>query len=284
MNVVKFQGGLGNQMFQYALYRKFERKGVKVKGDLTWFEANQAEVTRPFLLGAFKINIDKEDAPKVKGYRNILSKRLSFNLGIWPMIYKEKASAKYDKEVFGKRNVLLDGYWQSGKYFDDIKDILIEDFEFPKEETDFERNLLKEIQSSSSVSVHIRCGDYLLHDDIYGGICTLEYYEKAIKTVISEVENPKFFVFSDDMERAKDMMEKIGADSAVYVNLPEGTGEIHDMHLMSCCKHNIIANSSFSWWGSYLNVNPNKHIYAPDKWKKTGECTDIFCEDWTIIK
>jgi len=288
MNIIKIQGGLGNQMFQYALYRKFENSGAAVRADLSWFESNEAEAKRPYLLGEFNIKVNAAPKESVKKYRNFLSKRFKNNFGLWPMIYTEKDSGTFDGSVLKKKNTLFDGYWQTDRYSDGIKDILVKDFCFPGPVSKVEEDYLSDINESESVSVHFRCTDYLLHDDIYGGICTKEYYLKAIKEVLKEIDNPKFFIFSDDIKRASDIYKEIckealKAENAVFVELPKGTGEIHDMLLMKSCKHNIIANSSFSWWASYLNTNEDKHIYAPSKWKNTKECPDIFGKDWRII-
>ena len=290
MNVIKFQGGLGNQMFQYALYRRFEEMGIEVKADLTWFEDNNAEVTRPFLLDAFKIELNMADKAYVSRYRNFLSKRFKHNFGLWPMIHTEKESGSFEEDIFKRKNTLFDGYWQSSRYFDEIKGKLTEDFKFPNPVSPKEEELLKDIINTESVSIHIRCGDYLLHDDIYGGICTPEYYKKAIIEVLKEKQDKdiKFFVFSDESERAGKMLEGIASDiktmlNICFVELPQGTGEIHDMALMKNCKHNIIANSSFSFWASYLNTNEGKTIYAPSRWKNNKDCSDIFCKDWKIV-
>jgi hypothetical protein len=125
--------------------------------------------------------------------------------------------------------------------------------------------LRNKILSTNSVSIHIRCGDYLSpkYISIYGGICTIEYYKRAISYILQTVDNPVFFIFSDDIEWTKD---NITINNAIFVSNNKGINSFLDMYLMSICKHNIIANSSFSWWGAYLNKNKNKKVIMPNRW------------------
>ena len=147
--------------------------------------------------------------------------------------------------------------------------------------------ILNEIENSNSISIHIRRGDYMSPENynMYGCIATPTYYKKAIKVIEEKVENPTFFVFSNDMDWVK---KNIQINSRVfYIDINSGNGSYKDMQLMSNCKHNIIANSSFSWWGAWLNENKNKIVIAPKKWINREDVDsdkiELFCEGWTLL-
>ncbi len=141
---------------------------------------------------------------------------------------------------------------------------------------------LQEIEQTESVSIHVRRGDYLLPQNqvLFGDICTERYYEKAMKMIADRYPDVTFYLFTNDSEWAKEWIEK------PYRIVPvewAGAKDYELLTLMSSCKHNILANSSFSWWASYLNENPDKMVIAPDKWLNGWDCSDIYRKDMTII-
>lgn len=161
------------------------------------------------------------------------------------------------------------GYWQNSKYVDEVEEQVRKAFFFPDVSDDKNKEIIKYIKENESVSLHVRCGDYINNASL-GGICNQDYYSKAISVIKDKVDNCKFIVFSDDVEWVKNNLD-LPSDST-YVDWNKGKDSYIDMQLMSYCKHNIIANSSFSWWGAWLNSNPNKTVVMPKKWFKKYSC------------
>jgi hypothetical protein len=272
-------GGLGNQMFQYALYLALKEKGRNVKLDTSLYSHvkmhNGYELERCFGV--------KEPVVK-SGKVHLFLLRLL--LKIRPKILLQGDVLHFDEKVFTTRSFYFHGYWQSEKYFKCIEDLIRDTFIFQNID---EKNkmLAEEISSVNSISLHIRRGDYL-KNSIYSGVCTEEYYMNAVEQMLSEIastQNLKFFVFSDDKDFATQFINKINYP-AKLIDSNKGMDSYKDMYLMSQCKHNIIANSSFSWWGAWLNNNPNKIVIAPKKWFESGSednYKDIVPETWIKI-
>lgn len=181
-------------------------------------------------------------------------------------------------------NVYLEGYWQSENYFLDFEETIRESFRFPPLIDLLNQGLAEAMVSKSSVSVHIRRGDYVsqtINQSIYYQ-CTLDYYRAAMAHINAHVANPSYYVFSDDIEWAKTVF----ADDAIQAFIGHNQGEKSyiDMQLMSLCKHNIIANSTFSWWGAWLNENRAKIVISPREWFINGRSSkDLIPENWIKI-
>ena len=282
MNIIRMTGGLGNQMFQYALGMKYLNMGIDVKfEDFTEYEGR--DNARPICLDAFGIDYPKctrdEFMEFTDSYPGLLNKIRRHTFGRKSREYHE-SSAEFDSKLLMQDNSYITGYFQSEKYFEDIKDEVLERFTFKESIVGEALGLLKDDEEALALtaSVHIRRGDYLELEEQYGGICTEEYYAKAIG-LLSDVR--KFLVFSNDSEWAKAWSKKY-VDRGITMKIIEGTDESTgylDMCLMSMCGHNIIANSSFSWWGAYLNKNPNKKVIAPKCWINSAERKDIYTQD-----
>jgi hypothetical protein len=176
----------------------------------------------------------------------------------------EKEDTLYHPEVFNiKKSAYYMGYWNSEYYFQNVKEEVKHSFQFFEFEDCKNKELQLLITKTNSVSVHIRRGDYLINETnkgIYGNICTLQYYYNCIKWINKHVNNPKYFIFSDDLPWCK---ENLYIEGAIYIDWNNGVNNHMDMHLMSLCKHNILANSSFSWWSGWLNNNPRKIVLIP---------------------
>lgn len=286
MQIIWCLGGLGNQMFQYAFYRHLQLENKDVALDLSEFKNyslhNGFELTK-----IFSININEPDYSLVDEI-----KKTATSTSIWSKIYRKlKLPTKYTVQndfnynpkycnFANTQTKYLEGYWQSEKYFSDYADVIRNDFTFPDIDNYNELYVTK-IQQTNAVSVHIRMGDYVNHP-LHGGICTLEYYTQAIEIIKLKIANPMFFVFSNDIEWCKQNLEM---SNAVYVTGNVDENSYRDMQLMSMCKHNVIANSSFSWWGAWLNNNPNKVVIAPSKWfndESINTC-DLLPESWIKI-
>lgn len=279
MQIVWCLGGLGNQMFQYAFYRSLQLSGNEACLDISSFVSydfhNGYELERVF--GLCPVMASENQLSKFKN--NILLKILN-KANIYSRIIKQKNLGFDGRYLQLKGNKYFEGYWQSEKYFKNIEAQIRTDFTFPKLD---EKNqiIANDIIKTNSISIHIRMGDYVNHP-LHGGICTLDYYKNAIKIINENIDNPKFYIFSNDIAWCK---ENLKLENVVYVLGNDGDSSYKDMQLMSLCKHNIIANSSFSWWGAWLNNNPSKVVVAPNKWLNDNsiDTTDLLPSEWIRI-
>lgn len=286
MDIVRFKGGLGNQMFQYALLKSLSSQGRKVMASLGYYSKHPGE--RTFCLKdvfgnvSFEIvdekkfeEIDgkwkdiKKNAIKLKEFRQDYVNRF---------FWVEDIYGAYNEGVFETRSCVFVGYWQTEKYFLKIRDTLLQDFQFSQGEDQLEvlRNEL--MDNNNYVSVHIRRGDYLNISELYGDLSSTEYYVKAMKLIQKKNKEAVFVFFSDDIGWVRDNYQ---FDGAIYIEpgLFKNYQPWYDMCLMSCCSHNIIANSSFSWWGAWLNRREGM-IIAPKRWFRVFEMPDICPENW----
>jgi hypothetical protein len=178
----------------------------------------------------------------------------------------------------------LIGYWQSEKYFLEISNLIKSEFTFPYEISIKNKETLRDIKKKTAISIHIRHGDYLTNPTTraYHGICSLDYYKNAIKKIEEKVTDPEYFIFTDDPEWAK---ENIFTIRPRYVIDWNGNEPHEDLRLMASCKHHIIANSSFSWWGAWLGKHENQMVIAPEPWFDTiiHDTKDIYCPSWTLL-
>lgn len=286
MDIVRFKGGLGNQMFQYALVEALRSRERDVYSSLGFYRKHLD--LRPFELDQVFENVylneiedsvfDKidEEWKKIKKDKNLLSqfkkdKRNRF-------FYVEDKDGKYDESVFDTTNCTFVGYWQSETYFRNIKSKILHVFDFTNLEPKV-REFGKQL-NNDFISVHIRRGDYLKFDK-YQTI-SLEYYWNAINCMKKIFPNAKFIFFSDDINwviQTFDLENMIVCRPEFFDDYKDW----YDMYLMTLCKGNIIANSSFSWWGSWLNQNANVVAISPKKWLKGCETPDIWCDGWIKI-
>ncbi len=287
-------GGMGNQMFQYATARALSNKlGLPLKLDLSFLLERTSKENftyRDFELGNFNIKEDIASDKEIRYYniRNRLYKLfIQKILGNESVVYyHEKLSAYNSSFEKLNSNTYLEGYWQTEKYFKQIRPLLLREFAFKEPPNEVNSGLLESINNQKSVSVHIRRGDFISNKAInkYHGICDIDYYSKAIKEIVSKVSSPTFYFFSDDIEWVKFNFKDIGFDCK-FVSNNTGSNSFEDMRLMSACKHNIIANSSFSWWGAWLNSNSEKIVVAPVQWFSKAEIDskDLVPADWIKI-
>jgi hypothetical protein len=189
----------------------------------------------------------------------------------------------FNSLIFDMDDVYLEGYWQSEKYFGNIECQIRNLYIFPEITDKSNLDLADKIKSCNSVSLHIRRGDYLSEKNapMHGNICTKVYYDNAIKYISKNIDNPKFFIFTDDTEWAR---QQYKGEEYTIVDQNHADNSFRDMQLMSLCKHNIIANSSFSWWGAWLNPNQEKMVIAPPKWFNLADTPDIWCDGWKVME
>ncbi len=274
MIITNIYGGLGNQMFQYACGKSLSiKKNTELGIDKILFKNYKL---REFLIDKF--NISYENPKNLKIQRILISNKYTrfalFFLNKFTMfkfgLFFEKEEFIYNKEISSLNFKYIYGYWQSLDYFEHIRKELLKDFTLKERLDTTNEELMEEILSSNSISLHVRRGDYLkMKDAVNGhGLCSLEYYNNAIKYISEEVLNPHFYVFSDDINWVKNSLKIPFPVTFINNNFknPE-----KDLILMKNCKHNITANSSFSWWGAWLNENSDKIVVMPSKWMNNME-------------
>ena len=248
MIIVRLIGGLGNQLFQYARARhSAEINKTFLKIDLSEFETYKLH---KYSLNHFDI-IENFDA---KG--DLLATNE----------FKEKHFHFDPNYKLITDGTLLKGYWQSEKYFVDISEIIRNELKIKTNISDLGIEISKLISGSNSASLHIRRCDYNLgsYSDQILDALGIEHYRKAIEKLSAAEKDLVFFVFSDDPQWVKENLKL--ECPVVYVDHNTAVTNYEDLSLMSLCKHNIIANSSFSWWAAWLNNNPAKKVYAPKRW------------------
>jgi hypothetical protein len=273
-------GGHSNQMFQYATAKSLAfKKNAKLRMDLSWFYSIAPEYTpRVYELGTYNLKQEFGKPGIVFKLKNKLGSARYYN---------EKSFA-YDPDVFNlPKDAYLTGYFQSEKYFKDIRSQLLSDFSFKLPAKGKNATLLKKIQQDeSSVSLHIRRGDYVSNPNAnqHHGVKGIEYYKKALIHIKKTVKTPTLYVISNDPAWCKENL-KLDAKMVFVDNNDDVTGGAEDMRLMRACRHNIMANSSFSWWGAWLNENPDKIVIAPKKWFNNPEqdTSDLLPDEWVKL-
>ncbi|MDH6354278.1 hypothetical protein M2132_000605 [Dysgonomonas sp. PH5-45] len=292
MKYVVIAEGLGNQMFQYAfclgIRAKRKRCSLIIPLRKKTFTHNGYELKKLFtitkdetLLSALKSGFVSFFRLATRSFSAQGQERLYSSIGIH-IVSDENKNFLFNADIAqdDNKNELFIGTWQSEKYFTNAQNEVREAFRFKEEPLSGQTKALRnEIQVCNSVSIHIRRGDYMTpqYISLFGNICNEQYYQQAIAHIKQNVENPRFYIFTDDKEWVNSNFK---LDDAQYVNFNTGKNSWQDMFLMSQCKHNIIANSTFSWWGAWLNSNPSKITIAPKKWSNAFEKDDIIPDSW----
>lgn len=286
MIIIKLSGGLGNQMFQYAFGRAFSVKNsIEFKLDISGYPK---QTLRQYKLNNFNIieNLaTEEDLKKIKNPYGILSK---IKRVIWDQKILRQFHVGYEPELFKKQDeTYFDGFFQNERYFIDIQEIIRKEFTLKYPMGESAKKSLELIQQSPTpISFHVRRGDYVLDEKTkkYHGGCSEEYYANALKLIKEGVENNiSVFVFSDDIEWVKKNI-KINARTFYVSN--DTIQDFEEIMLMSKCHHHIIANSSFSWWGAWLNNRSDKKVIAPKVWlarSKDKEHNNVVPNHWIRI-
>ncbi|WP_347988040.1 alpha-1,2-fucosyltransferase [Methylomonas sp. AM2-LC] len=289
MIIVNLIGGLGNQMFQYAFCRALalelaEPTLLDISGFSSYTLHQGFELDRLF---SCKIELATElDFKSVLGWqspsriRNILlhpymSAFRKNNFVVEPYFQYWPEINSIPKKCY------LSGYWQSFQYFQKYTTEIRADFTYKIPLVNKNAEFADQIKQVNAISLHVRRGDYVSNPATLKnhGVCSLDYYDLAIQYIANHVLDPVFFIFSDDIDWVK---KNININyKTYYVDHNSGNDSFNDMRLMSLCKHHIIANSSFSWWGAWLNSNPNKLVIAPQKWfANNNDTKDLLPTDW----
>ena len=293
MVVVRIDGGLGNQMFQYAMYRYLMTiiPNENVYMDIDCYNPHQSgNLTDYFSISPRQISQPEKKRFNRNGMWHLL--RVTDNIGITNACYyrENTISDEAIEDIVKKRRVYLRGYWQKACYALNVEKNLRQDFEFSgmlenvaPEVREKNKKIIDEIDSSVSVAVHIRGGDYLEASESYGGICTADYYSRAVKEIEKRVENPKFFIFTNDIEYMNSFSEVWqGRDVRIADANDEEHGHL-DMLLMSRCRHHVLANSSFSYWGAWLGKNPEQIAILPKRWDNERDSDELCNPGWIQI-
>jgi hypothetical protein len=271
-------------MFQYAFGLALrEHFGYEVKFNIDGF-SNYSLHNGYELEKVFSLN---------ETYENILLVKRPLFLFFWGKVLKkyrgvtghivhempENEFSFIDVDKESKKSLYFHGYWQSFRYFEKIEKPLREKFRFPELVDNKNLNLIEFINKNETTSVHIRRGDYT-SSSLHEGVCDKGYYIEAVKKIRQIAPSSALIIFSDDIDWCKFNLDLDGSE-VKFVDWNKASMSYVDMHLMSLCNHNIIANSTFSWWGAWLNDNPDKTVIAPRKWvNKEIDFSDILPEKW----
>lgn len=288
--VVKINGGLGNQMFQYALVMELRNRGIICYADYTELNKKGNQHQGYELQRAFNI---QELCPQYIRFKYKTLFRLSFNrvckkyinIGSDYFFYEDDKHHNFVPQILERKTGYLTGYWQSEKYFSNITNIIRSKYIFIPDELKENEECKAMMNNTQSVSLHIRRGDYLKPEiySTFGGICNESYYQSAMARIEEMIGDVHYFVFSNDPLYVQSTDLLLGK-SYTLVDWNTGINSFRDMELMCACKHNIIANSSFSWWGAWLNRNPNKIVIAPSRWSnRENDFMDIVPQQWLAI-
>ena len=276
MIIARLAGGLGNQMFQYAFARTLSlRHNTPLKIDLSFLKNRNMGPNftyRNYELDIFNVVED-------------------FNSTFENCIRFDEPHLNYSKEIVDNINrqidkdIMIDGYWQSVKYFEESKSVIKSDFTFKSlvddSSVDKIKLMLDDIRSTNSVMLNIRRTDFLNND--FHGVMGLDYINKSTELLESKIDNPKYFIFSDDIEWCE---ENIKLNNMVIVDHSyKGDRFSYYLQLMKECKNFIIPNSSFAWWSAWLSDSPNKIVIAPKKWftNESINTSDLIPSDWIRI-
>lgn len=284
MKIVRIIGGLGNQMFQYAFMKalKEEMPNEQILADTSYFngyglhnglelesvfgirlgKAHWRELVKATIpMPHFKLSRAREKAGLIMPYE-CLEERLQGFTPLGDIAYKR----------------YFWGYWQDERYFRHLRESLLRDFRFPEPKGE-NVSFIEELKNVETCAMHVRRGDYLKHP-MYRGVCDIGYYTHAIMEMRRRVSHVRFAVFSNDMPWVHEHLGgQLGGD-AIFVDWNKGSDSFRDMQLMNLCRHNIIANSSFSWWGAWLNRNESKIVIAPGKWLNCSPDFNPACDSW----
>jgi hypothetical protein len=319
MIVVRLSDGLGNQMFQYAMGRHLAlRNDDDLRLDLAWFEDRETfgGTDRTVTLDGFDVEFTPASEEEV---RSVLGGRLPADLlrlfgrftEYAPRFFARRFN--YHREIRGpppgdgvtwnhrrrfypgmfdiEGDIYLDGYYQVPDYFEDIDDTIREDFTVSTPPDEQNAATLDSIESTTAVAVHVRRGDQLEQGpdwSEYGNAVPPTYHRQAAAHIADRVDDPHFFVFSDDPGWCRASLD-LGHPTTV-VDHNDGSTDYEDVRLMRHCDHYIIANSTFSWWGAWLNDDEDKHVVAPSPWKQFGfpdgiiEEWELLPDDWTVLR
>ncbi len=296
MIISRIWAGLGNQLFQYAAGKCLAALlKTEFKIDTRWFGMKiPGDTPRRYELDIFHVEVEKADLKEIQKFsfthipqwklgRSLLPRLHLFLQKKIPLSSYRERHFHFDPKFFNLPiDVYLIGYFQSEKYFKPIEETLRKEFTFKVPPSRENGQLLEEMEKRNGVSLHIRRGDYVSDPRVkrHHGLCDLDYYSRAIQKITERVIDPHFYIFSDDPTWVKDNLKIQGT----YISHNQGLKSYEDLRLMSHCRHHIVANSSFSWWGAWLNPRADKIVIAPKRWTNAPlNFTDLLPSSWTTL-
>lgn len=292
--IVQIIGGVGNQLFQYAFARSMAAKrGTDFKFDISPLDTDFF-ISNGYGFFLNRFNIKKTELAKDKDLYglvwlvrhskifNFIHNKFRLRYFLKHFFYHEE-SFSFISEVFQKKALYFEGFWQSEKYFKDIADEIREEISLKENMSEHSQAIDKEISRTKAISLHIR---RYAHENSkpWFGFCSLEYYKKAAEIIVQKMPDAHFFIFSDNYDWVRENFKDFDHPYTLVENSNEQNCD--DIILMSHCKHHIIANSSFSWWGAWLNPSPTKIVIAPKVWfahAKKNNTKDLLPEEWIKI-
>lgn len=284
MLIIQLTGGLGNQLFQYAAARAHMlRLDTELYLDKTHFLPTPTgkKNLRQYELHHFNV-IERFRKPAfhwVKKYFRVK------NMYVAAKTFRETHVHIHPEFFEISGDTYIEGCFQSEKYFKQYENVIRKELSFKTKATGKNAELLEKIKTVNAVSLHVRRGDYVSNSETLKvhGVCGLDYYERAVKHIESVIDNPHFFLFSDEPEWVQQNLTL--NHPYEIINHNKGESSFEDIRLMSACNHHIIANSSFSWWGAWLNPSENKIVIAPERWfaDKQHNSNDIIPEKWLKV-
>lgn len=285
MIIARVIGGLGNQLFQYALGMAVsDRLGVELKLDVSGFAGYHK---RQFLLGECSEKPElasARESVRLRKWKGSIADRLMWKVagrGLpSPASYVQEPGFRYAPDCLGVNgDTYLEGYWQSYRYFEPVAEKVRRALRWSGKLSGSDQSVAERIEAEPSVSIHVRRGDYL-GESMYAR-CGLGYYMTCLHNIERAIKSPRCFVFSDDPAWvAKEWGTRLGT-----VVVSEARSPWVELELMSRCKHHVIANSTFSWWAAWLNPHPGKMVFAPERWFETGQhdTQDLLPRDWVKV-
>ncbi len=307
MIIIRMSGGLERQMFQYALYMKLTSLGREVKFD----DINEYrdERTKPIMLSVFNLTYPRATWDEINrftdGSTRLRDRLRKLFTGRRMNVYKEKGY--YDPQILTLTDAYLDGSFQSEQYFADIRDEVRKAFRFPQLKElhllpnfyDTTAELLNRIRQTNAVGIHIRRSDSRPNEELYENICTPEYYRAAVSYIKERQPDAVYYIFSNEPKWIKGWMKDLVKSQITEEMTKEELLDVKkkfvmvqtnteytsylDLLLLEQCKHNIISNSSFSWWGAWMNENPDKIVIAPHPWMNNAQGEEIYTEGMVLI-
>jgi hypothetical protein len=293
MVIVRLVGGLGNQLFQYAAARRLTYKlKTQLKLDTLFFRNQELRTYSldPFNISAPFATVFDLAALRGKANRRPWIRTLHYMSKIltrrqWATIHEDQLMPLDENVLQASGDIYLDGFWQSEKYFADAEDIIRSEISFRFPPSGLNHELAEMIGSAQSVSIHVRRGDYIASPQTFHihGVCSINYYRECVDRISGLLSRPHFFVFSDDPVWCKENLSFLSP--ATFISHNHGKRGYEDLRLMSLCKHHIIANSSFSWWGAWLSSFSEKTVFAPAQWFRDAsiDTRDLIPDSWIKV-
>ena len=285
--IVNMACGLANRMFQYSYYLYLKKKGLNASVDFYSKAAlahENVEWNRIFPKAVYP-QASKKSIFFYGGGTDVISRALRRFLPFLTRV--EQMDTAFEVRIPSKKNAYVMGVFQNAQMVDSVKDEVLKAFEFIPFTEGKNKELMEEMMNCDSVGIHVRKGADYQKRKWYQGTCSLEYYQKAMELMKQKLNHPRFYVFTDNPQWVKEYFKDLDY-VLVEGNPGAGWGSHFDMQLMSYCKHNIISNSTYSWWGAFLNKNKNKMVIGPKQWFNPNSCVEstseqTLCKDWIAL-